>query len=423
MNIVNKVRGKNLKSPNKLFYCTLGYVMKPILNHQYNVHYNYITDPRKDDRPFIIVANHASRVDYLYTAFPMLPKTCNFVAGYNEFFRSHLHFIFSAAQVISKKNFVTDVYAVKQIMNIIKKGGRVILFPEGMSSISGHNQPVAIGSGKLLKALGVPVYSCIIKGGYLTNTKYCLDVRKGRVDVDIDLMFSKEDLEKHNADEIQDLLNEKLYHDDFEWNKKERVAFDTHGEVCKNLHQLLYYCPKCHHEFEMHGEKNKLYCKHCGNTVTINDYYDIIKTSDDTVAPETISQWFDLEREVTKKYLKEHPDYYFKEKAKLGVLPKNKYLTKQLTSKIDGEGYISISKNGFDFVGKKHGEDFSFHLDPLEFPTLGMVTDTSKFAVYYDGEFYEILPENKTTIKWLFLVEETHRLNGGKWQDFKFKNK
>ena len=41
---------------------------------------------------------------------------------------------------ISKKNFVTDVYAVKQIMNIIKKGGRVILFPEGMSSISGHNQ-------------------------------------------------------------------------------------------------------------------------------------------------------------------------------------------------------------------------------------------------------------------------------------------
>ena len=82
-----------------------------------------------------------------------------------------------------------------------------------------------------------------------------------------------------------------------------------------------------------------------------------------------------------------------------------------------------ISKDGFDFVGKKHGVDFSFHLDPLEFPTIGMVTDTSKFAVYYDGEFYEILPENKSTIKWLFLVEETHRLNGGKWQDFKFKNK
>ena len=316
---------------------------------------------------------------------------------------------------------VTDVYAVKQIMNIIKKGGRVILFPEGMSSISGHNQPVAIGSGKLLKALNVPVYSCIIKGGYLSNTKYCLDVRKGRVDIDIDLIFSKEDLEKHDADEIQDLLNEKLYHDDFEWNKKERIAFNTHGEICKNIHQLLYYCPKCHHEFEMQGEGNKLYCKHCGNTVTINDYYDIIKTSDDTVAPETISKWFDLEREVTKKYLKEHPDYCFKEKAKLGILPNNKYLKNLLTSKIDGEGYISISKDGFDFVGKKHGADFSFHLDPLEFPTIGMVTDTSKFAVYYDGEFYEILPENKTTIKWLFLVEETHRLNGGRWQDFKFK--
>ena len=41
-----------------------------------------------------------------------------------------------------------------------------------------------------------------------------------------------------------------------------------------------------------------------------------------------------------------------------------------------------------------------------------------------DGEFYEIIPKNrKSTILWLFLVEETHRLNNGAWKDYKWKNK
>ena len=83
--------------------------------------------------------------------------------------------------------------------------------PEGMSSISGHNQPSQAGTGALLKSLGVPVFYSKISGGYLANTKYNLEERPGHVDVDIDLMFSVEDLKNMSADEIQDKMDELGY--------------------------------------------------------------------------------------------------------------------------------------------------------------------------------------------------------------------
>ena len=36
------------------------------------------------------------------------------------------------------------------ISRVLHKEGKVMIFPEGMSSISGANQPVAIGTGKAL---------------------------------------------------------------------------------------------------------------------------------------------------------------------------------------------------------------------------------------------------------------------------------
>lgn len=426
MDNAKKVRGRKIKVPPSWFYYPLTYLMRPILNRQQNFKCNIIDDPRKLKEPYLLIGNHASRVDYIFGGLALLPNKFNFVVGYNEFFRSHLRFIFKMGNIISKKNFVTDVYSVKQMINIIKKGGRVCIYPEGMSSISGHSQPVSLGSGKLIKFLKVPVYCVITKGGYLTNTKYNLDIRKGRVESEIKLLFSKEDLEKLSPEEIEDILNEKLYHDDFEWNKKMHIKYNMHGESAKFLDQLLFYCPICGHSFEMKGSGDTLVCKHCGSGVKVDDYYDLIplKEKDKKSYPETISKWFDLEREVIKDYLHKHDDYYFEDDVYLGIIPKNRYLKHQMTSEIEGEGKISITKSGFTFKGKLFDRDFNFSLDPQEFPTIGMVTDTSKFSLFYDGEFYEIIPKNrKSTILWLFLVEETHRLNNGAWKDYKWKNK
>jgi len=259
MTIAEKLHSHKIRKPPALLYLLLANIWKLLFEKRLGITYTYHTDPRTYDGPYIVVSNHASRVDYVYTGLPFLPHRLNYVAGYNEFFRSHLALVFRLLQVIPKKNFVPDLYCMREIRRILKNGGRVCIFPEGMSSISGANQPVALGSGKFLKNCGVPVFVTRIAGGYLTNTKYCLDERKGKVHIDIDLLFTPEQLEKLSAEEITEILHEAIKHDDYAWNKKARVAFDGHGEMAKNLQDLLYWCPRCGQEMVMQGIGNNTF--------------------------------------------------------------------------------------------------------------------------------------------------------------------
>jgi len=321
-------------------------------------------------------------------------------------------------RVIPKKNFVPEIAAIRNISRVLKSGGRVILFPEGMSSISGSNQPAAIGTGKLLKHLNVPVLMTHIEGGYLTNTKYCLDDRPGRVDVTVSKLFTPEQLRSMNENEIQLAVDQAIHHDDYLWNKTARVAYKGHGELAKDMHTLLYKCPKCGQELTMRGEGNRIHCTACGNAATLNEYYDLIPENNDCVIPETPVAWFDWERKSIYQEIVKNPDYKLTEKVKIGMMPPYEYLKNLKTSEIVGEGILSISREGLHFEGKKDEQPFTFTIPTSQVPTYGMCTDVSFFTTYLNGEYIEFYPETESTGKWLHATEELHRVNGGNWKNF-----
>ena len=416
MTIAEKLHSHKIRKPPALLYLLLANIWKLLFEKRLGITYTYHTDPRTYDGPYIVVSNHASRVDYVYTGLPFLPHRLNYVAGYNEFFRSHLSFIFKIAQAIPKRNFTPDVHTIKEVKRIINSGGHVCFMPEGMSSISGGNQPCALGGGKLLKNLGVTVYYTKIRGGYLTNTKHCLDERPGRVEVTVDRLFTPEQLKEMTAEEIQDTLNRELYHDDYLWNRDARVAYKGKGEMAKNLGDMLYYCPKCGAEYTMKGEGDVIRCTECGNGATVNEYYDLIPLDESCVIPETIHHWYKLERQRAKERVAD-PDFAISQKVKLGTLPKYKLLKNQATSIITGEGTLSLSRDGLCYEGTKEGQPFSFRLPTSSVPTYGMCTDITRFYTFYEGEFLEFFPENADTMRWFHLTEELHRANGGKWVD------
>ncbi len=413
--LADKLERKRIGHPAALLYIILIRIWMLFLNKKLGVSFTYKARPSKDKNPYVLVSNHASRVDYLYTAPAVLPHRLNYVVGYNEFFRSHLYPIFALMQVIPKRNFSPDVHAVSEIIRVIKNGGRVCLFPEGMSSISGSEQPCAIGTGKLLKRLGVTVYYTKIAGGYLTNTKHCLDTRPGKVEIVVDTLFTPQQLGQMSADEIQAALNDALAHDDYEWNKTARVSFDGKGEMAKNLGDLLYLCPKCDALYTMDAQGDTIRCTACGNGATVNEYYDLIPLDSRCVIPQTVSHWYALQREKAKKQVAD-ADFEFSGRVKVGVLPKYKRLTKGETSIIAGAGTLRLSRAGLVYDGTLHGKPFSFTLAVECVPTYGMCTDISRFYTFYNSEFYEFYPENKDTMRWFHLTEELHRACGGKWR-------
>lgn len=410
-----KLALKRTKKPPAIIYLLLINIWRLALNKKLGIKFTFNARPSKDKNPYILISNHASRVDYLYTAPAVLPHRLNYVVGYNEFFRSHLYPIFALMHAIPKRNFVPDPHTVKEIIRVIRQGGRVCLFPEGMSSISGGGQPCAIGSGKLLKFLGVTVYYTKIAGGYMTNTKHCLDQRPGGVEVVVGRLFSPEQLKEMSADQIQETLNHSLAHDDYLWNRQARVKFDGSGEMAKNLHDLLYLCPKCGEIGAMRAQGDTIRCEACGNGAAVNACYDPIPFDDTCVIPETISHWYQMQREKARAEVSEC-DFSFSERVKIGVLPKYKRLKKGATSIVVGEGTLSLSREGLKFEGAKHGEPFSFALSTDAVPTYGMCTDISRFYTFYKNDFYEFYPERSDTMRWFHLTEELHRDCGGKWR-------
>lgn len=417
--IAEKLHSRKMKKPS-FVYNILGCVWKILFFKKYGVKVTFKKDFRKEVGPYIVISNHASRLDYIFMGLPLLPKKYNFVVGYNEYFRSHLAPVFKLLRPIPKKNFTADIYTIKEISRIISKKGRIIIFPEGMSSISGANQPIAVGTGKFIKHFKIPVYYSIIKGGYLTSPKYCLEDRLGTVEVEYDQLFTAEEINNLSAEEIEDIINKALYHDDYEWNLTKQYLYKHNGDIAKNLHHLLYMCPKCHKEFTMRGEKNKIYCTKCGNAATIDDTYKLTPIDDTCVIPRTQTVWFNQIRNKVKEEIK-NENFSMTFRVKLGVLPEYKYLKNQATSNIVGSGIVTINHEGLKYVGTKNKENYSFQIKISEIPTYGMCTDVTRFYTFYKGEFVEFYPDEEIVEKVFLVTEELHRLHGGKWKDFKFE--
>ena len=121
MTIDERIQRTNVKSPPGGLYWLLMQVTK-VLNRLSNTHFTYRARPAEEKGSIVMIANHASRVDYQFTAPVCWPKKLKYVVGYNEFFRFPTSLLLPVMQVIPKKNFTPDAHALRQILRVIGRG-------------------------------------------------------------------------------------------------------------------------------------------------------------------------------------------------------------------------------------------------------------------------------------------------------------
>ncbi len=382
-----------------------------------NMHFEIIDDVNDCDGPCVVIFNHLSRLDHIYVMLATYPKRINMLAGYNEFFRSHLHTVFKLNNVLPKKNYCNDITGMKAMMSIIKQGGSITFAPEGLASNDGTNKPIVPGTGHLLKKLNVPVYFCELRGQYLQNTKHCLDERHGKTCAKLSLLFSTEELKELSSVEIDDKINNSFRHDEYAWQKEQHVKWESYGRICHRLEDVLYRCPRCGKEFEMYGHENVIECKACGNGATVDDYYDFHKFNDDCVIPDLFTDWITEERMAIIREIRNDPDFSFKENVKIGILPNDRYLKKLKTSVIVSEGVFTVDHDGVHYRGK-NDDSHDFDLTYNEIYTVITEVDSSFFNFYVKGEYHDVFPERKSSIKISMLIEEMHRLHVNTYKNF-----
>lgn len=409
---------RKFKRPNPFLYWIYYFLSNIFIIRKYHPHIEIIDDINECKGPCFLIYNHLSRVDHSFCLKATYPKRLNIVAGYNEFFRSHLKTVFKLNRVIPKKIYTNDMISIKGMKAIIKQNGCISLAPEGMSSIYGTNQPIIPGTGHLLKHYKIPVYFLELRGQYLTTTKMCLDERYGDTFATLKLMFTPEDLEKLTPIEIEDKINLAFKHDEYDWQKEKKIKWVNKGGMAKNLDTLLYKCPKCGSELKMNVNDNTIWCSECGNKAEINDYYEFVPT-DGSTFPYTPSKWVEWERVNVIKEIRENPNYEFSEEVDFGIIPDYKWLKDKKTTEIVGSGKIVINHDGVFYFGTKDGKEFNFSFDYKTVFSPAVVTDTTHFGWYLDGEWVEFYPKRPgANGKILLLVEEMHRLHVNTWKNF-----
>ena len=323
-----QVATRNYKRPNNFIWWFLVHFIAPIVMKQYGKQKLTVKDDiDKYEGAKFIIYNHQSRFDWVNIVKMTKGRRINFVIGYNEFFRSHFKLIFKLVRSIPKKNFTQDIVSVKAMTKIIKEGGIVCFSPEGMSSITGHSQPIAPGTGKFLKHFGVPIYAMKSQGAYLVNHKVCLDNRQGMMEAELCCLLTPEDLKALSPEEIDAKINEYLWQDDYDWNFEKKYHFKHMENATSHFEDLAYYCPKCGKEFGIVTKGNEIRCEHCGNGATLDDQY-MFHPFENAVIPMSLSKWVDLERHNEYLRIKSDPNYEFiVDDCVLGELPKYKYLT------------------------------------------------------------------------------------------------
>ena len=419
-NLQQKLEKRKFKIPSRTVTGLYNAIGSTVLLPKYAPHFSSEVDINDREGACFLVWNHLSRLDHLYTMKLVYPGRYNMVAGYSEFFRSHLHTVFRLNRILPKKVYTQDRLGIKAINSIIKQGGIVTFSPEGMSSIYGTNQPVVPGSGHFLKHYGIPVYCVRMRGQYLTSTKHFLEERKGRTEAHLFLLFTPEQLKSMTDEEVEDALNEEFRHDEFEWTYERGIKWEMHGHSCEHLDEICYRCPKCGAELSMEAEDDSIRCKVCSNGAMMNDRYEFIPFNGSCVIPRSPSQWVLDERAAVIKQIREDPEFSFSEHVTLGYLPPDKYVNKMKTSEPCGEGVFTIDHKGIRFEGTKNGEPFSFELGYSTVYSLAIMTSTAKFSLYVNGAFYEFTPDRRSVGKMLLLTEEMHRYHYNTWRNFKW---
>ncbi len=254
---------------NRLLYrFVLALVRGPILRYFQITPVDVSVVPQSG--PGIILSNHATLFDPIWV-YAMLKRPVYFAATEDLFRRRALGQLIRWFGAFPKRKAASDLAAVRSIFTIIDKGGLVGLFPEGVRTWDGTNQPLFSGIAKLIRKLDVPVYVCRLEGAYLVYPRWARHWRR----IPIRGVFSR----LYAADGIPDdderiLVDVAAAIHNPDSQARVTVTSGHRAGLAVNVTRVLYRCPNCG---TMEGLKlvrpfstNMIECSSCFSTWLID---------------------------------------------------------------------------------------------------------------------------------------------------------
>jgi len=360
---------------------------------------------------YLLLCNHNSFLDFKVATKAIFPRGANYIVAIDGFINREK--IMRNVGCICKRKFISDIGLVKHIKYAVSNNNTICaIYPEARYSLVGTTAIIPDSLGKMVKLFKAPVVTLICHGDHLRAPVWNLNKRKIMTTADMTYLLTPEDIKKMSIEEINAKITEAFQYDDYQWQLDNKVVIDYKNRA-KNLHKMLYKCPFCGSEHDMHSDGNRLWCDHCHKEYEM-DTLGRLKALEGRTEFEHIPDWYEWERSVVRKEV-EDGTYKTDIEVDIDSLPNSTGFYRLGRGKVvhDSTGFHLTADlpDGTKFaIEKKVIENYSVH---VEYDYFGK-GDGFSFSTLNDTYYMFPVDKRFNVTKVHFAVEELYKVEVGK---------
>lgn len=356
-----------VKKRHAAVFAFLRFAMAPFLWLRY--HYRAEKAPIRKG-PCIVLSNHQATMDpfFISKAFPF---QLYFYASDDLFNLKVSPLIRYLAAPIPKSKSVADLKAVMISLRVLREGGAIGITPEGNRTLSGRQWEMGDSVAKLVKTAKVPLVLFNLCGGYGTDPRWGVKIRRGTKFVGrVRRILTPEEYAGMSDEELFGIIKNELDVDDT--LSGERYKSRRRAEY---IERALYMCPVCGSIGTIHSHGTGFCCTSCK---TEAEYTEDLKISPPVGGYSRIYEWYEWERqEIVRRILVGEKisdgDILFRESVKL-----------QKKIKLPGNT-VTLDKDSLMISGG--GAETRYPLAEIDAIT---AVGKKKFNFYYKGKILQV---------------------------------
>lgn len=215
----------------------------------------------KKNKKYIIICNHQATLDPLFlgVAFNKMPY---FVTNDDLVHLKYASWwLINCFGIIPKSKGKSDLLTVKAMLQVLKEGGSVALFPEGNRTFTGELCYINPAIIKFIKNAKEDVVIYNIEGGYGVDPRWSRKGRRGSLRGKVRKVLSYNEVQNLNLDELENIITKSL-------NVLEAPSSTKYNSKyrAEHIERVLYICPECQSKNQLESKGSTFNCSCCGST-------------------------------------------------------------------------------------------------------------------------------------------------------------
>ncbi len=336
-------------SAHRWFHAILRQTFGRYLKWRYSLTAQGLDALKNLPQPWLVLPNHVMTWDPVLISI-FIKQPIYFIASDANFRNRIASWWLRRVGAIPTSKQATDMTTLKQMMQLIRSGNTVGLFPEGERTWDGVTLDIIPATAKLARLAKVPVVVPVIKGGFLSMPRWSFTSRRGPVCIEYKVAVGADEIRTLHHEHIADRIRAAIHHDEYEYQKKQMKPYISPAPA-EPLQLSLFICPECRGINCLEGRGRRFVCRSCRWEANFGSYGLFRPSGNMPLRFESIRDWSRWQLEELEQRIKllrmeqSSEELFFDEPSMYSTGFKFNSLKKH------GTGRLSLSPRGMHFRG------------------------------------------------------------------------